>query len=146
VKPRNKRIALLTERRQRDLNDRVAELHERRQAQARAEQNAARLHSECERARTERTETATRGVSSTDWEQLNRWLESLQRAHLQACTDVQEATAASATAQQNVLAARAALKQIETLSERLRAREQVEERRREQRAADEHAQSASARR
>jgi flagellar export protein FliJ len=143
---RSKRLKLLTDHRQRQLDDRIAEFHACTRAEADARARERDVLSACVDAELKRKSAAEQGVESGAWVELNHWLQASQQRYRMACAATLAAEQKSAAAQQKVLAARGQLKQVETLAERLRAREALQERRGEQRAADEHTQLMAARR
>lgn len=140
------RIRLLLEHRSRQLDEMVAELARRKQAASGAAASHERLEQLRERAVTERTRAATEGINAEDWGALNAWLTTVEAQLATAREARREADASVLTATADVLAARAAVKQVESLAARLAERERIDERRREQRAADEHTTVAFARR
>ncbi|HEX2731328.1 MAG TPA: flagellar FliJ family protein [Polyangiaceae bacterium] len=143
---RNKRLRLLSEQRQRQLDDRVAELHECQRLEALAETEEQRASDSLAAAQLKRQSAATSGIESGLWTELNHWLEAVSAALLAARKRTFESKQKTLAAKQRVLAARAELKQIETLAERFKQRELALEAKAEQRLTDEHTQLTFARR
>jgi flagellar export protein FliJ len=142
---RQKRIALLTEHRKKELDDSSAELAKQRRALDLASQRLREAeHAELQ-AHDDRKAAAQHGIASHEWVDLNAWCERARRAVKQAQQDELTAQHEVETAQRAVLAARARVKQVEALAERLQRRHALEEQRAEQRANDERSASLVAR-
>jgi len=145
VSNRQKRIGLLIEHRKKQLDDASIVLGQRRRAVEGAKQALERAEQARHHADAERRRASERGVASHEWVDLNGWCETARRAVRQTEQDLIGAEHDVETAQKAVLSARAQLKQVEALAQRLQERRALEERRAEQRDNDERNASAAAR-
>lgn len=143
---RNKRLKLLMDHRQRQLDDRIGEYHGFVRAEADAQAREEQALRDCHTAELKRRSAAAQGVESSTWGDLNNWLQAVIGRYRIACSATLQAKQKTEAAQQKVMAARAQLKQVETLAQRLREKEALQEKRKEQRMADEHTQLVTARR
>jgi flagellar FliJ protein len=141
-KRRKQRISLLLDQRQKALDERVTELARTKLALEAAHEQVHRCQAAIGRAEQERQEAGARGVSTQEWIDVNQWLDAARKAQLEAKRHVESSQRAIETAQGNVLGARSAVKQIESLATRERQHEAILERRDEQRASDEHTANA----
>ena len=135
---RNKRIRLLTEHRQKQLDAAVQQLHRTRTYAEELMSGLERAQQQHAAARQRRDDASQRGITARDWGELNHWLAATRHTQEQAAEALTRAQADVESAREAVMTARSAVKQIEALAEREHQRTQNEERREEQRTTDEH--------
>jgi flagellar export protein FliJ len=139
VSPRRNRIEKVVTLREKELDKRVAALGERRAAEAHAQTEEERKKLEVEQASESRLKLAEEGeaLSAMSWIEANEWLQAQQRRHDEARLATARAQLATRQAQTEVLSARADLKKLELLSERIQRQEESDAQRQERRLEDE---------
>lgn len=138
MSPRRARIDKVVTLREKELDKRVAQLGETRAAEQRAltleEQKKAELE-DASRSRLKLTEEGA--LSASHWIEANEWLASRQKRLEQAKLDAARAALETRKAQGAVLSARADLKKVELLSQRISVQEAGEAQKAERRLEDE---------
>ncbi len=138
MSPRRARIDKVVTLREKELDKRVAQLGETRAAEQRAltleEQKKAELE-EASRSRLKLTEE--QALSASHWIEANEWLSSRQKRLEQAKLEAARAALETRKAQGAVLSARADLKKVELLSQRISVQEAGEAQKAERRLEDE---------
>ncbi|MBI3206291.1 MAG: flagellar FliJ family protein [Myxococcales bacterium] len=144
MKSRLSRLAKLTELRKKELDDRAARLAAAHQAMEEARQRLTLEAAAHRQAELDRSALAQSGLLPETWRTANEWLELREHYREAARRRVAMAEVAALRAQEQVLAARAALRRLEVLEERLKRALAKTEERKESKAHDEIAASRSA--
>jgi len=131
MSPRQKRIEKVVTHRGKELDKRVAELNAQKQRELEAKRMAEAEREELLRASESRLKLAEATISATSWIEANEWLKTRAAKSELAETQAIRAKASTQRARAEVLNARADLKKLEVLSERIG----TEERSREERVA-----------
>lgn len=138
MSPRRARIEKVITLREKALDERVAKLHGSREAEARALSAEEQKRSELQAASASRLKLAEEGaLSASSWIEANEWLQSRQRHAERARMEAAKAQLETRQAQGAVLSARADLKKVELLSERIQKQEDSDAQVLERRLEDE---------
>ncbi|MCC7386412.1 MAG: flagellar FliJ family protein [Deltaproteobacteria bacterium] len=137
MKSRLSRLAKLTELRKKDLEDRAARLAAAHQATEQARERLVAEEAAHRQAEADRSALAQSGLEPETWRTANEWLELRELYREAARRRVALAEVAALRAQEQVLAARAALRRLEVLEERLKRALSKTEERKESKAHDE---------
>lgn len=139
MSPRRARIGKVITLREKALDERVAQLSDTRAAEARALSAEERKRQELEAASESRLKLAEEraALSASSWIEANEWLQSRQRQVEQARVEAAKAQLETRKAQGAVMTARADLKKVELLSERIQKQENSEAQVLERRLEDE---------
>jgi flagellar export protein FliJ len=138
MSPRRSRIGKVITLREKALDERVAQLSDTRAAEVRAQTLEEQRRKELEDASQSRLKLAEEGaLSASSWIEVNEWLQSRQRQVEQARVEAAKAQLETRKAQGAVMAARADLKKVELLSERIQKQEESEAQVVERRLEDE---------
>ena len=137
MKSRLARLAKLTELRKKDLEDRAARLAAAHQATEQARERLVAEEAAHHQAEVDRSVLAQSGFEPETWRTANEWLELRELYREAARRRVALAEVATLRAQEQVLAARAALRRLEVLEERLKRALSKTEERKESKAHDE---------
>lgn len=138
MSPRRSRIGKVITLREKALDERVAQLSDTRAAEVRAQTLEEQRRKELEEASQSRLKLAEEGaLSASSWIEVNEWLQSRQRQVEQARVEAAKAQLETRKAQGAVMAARADLKKVELLSERIQKQEESEAQVVERRLEDE---------
>jgi hypothetical protein len=126
MSPRRTRIEKVITLREKELDQRVAKLSDQRAAEVRALSAEEQKKLELEQASRSRLKLAEEGeaVSAGSWVEANEWLVSRQKQLEKARVDAARAQLETKKAQGAVMTARADLKKVELLSERIEQQEQ----------------------
>ncbi|MEZ4224503.1 MAG: flagellar FliJ family protein [Polyangiaceae bacterium] len=142
---RRQRLQKLTDLRKKELDDAVGELGRAREREEQARQRLAHEVEELEQAHQRRSILARQGAATELWTSENDWLELRETYRQAAHAALSKAELARHRAFAEVMAARAAVKKLEVLGERLRREELRDEERKDQRLHDELTQARSSR-
>lgn len=138
MSPRRARIEKVITLREKALDDRVAQLSDSRAAEARARTAEEQKRVELEQASESRMKLAEEGaLPVSSWVEANEWLQSRQRQVEHARVEAAKAQLETRKAQGAVMTARADLKKVELLSERIQKQEETEAQVLERRLEDE---------
>ncbi len=139
MSPRRTRIEKVVTLREKELDKRVAQLSDTRVAEQRALSLEEQKRRELEEAAQSRLKLAEEGeaLSASNWIEVSEWVQSRQKRLEQAKLDAARAAIETRKAQGAVMMARADLKKVELLSERIQAQEASEELKAERRLEDE---------
>lgn len=139
MSPRRTRIEKVVTLREKELDKRVAQLSDTRVAEQRALSLEEQKRRELEEAAQSRLKLAEEGeaLSASNWIEVSEWVQSRQKRLEQAKLDAARAAIETRKAQGAVMMARADLKKVELLSERIQAQEVSEELKAERRLEDE---------
>lgn len=138
MSPRRARIGKVITLREKALDERVAELTGTRAAEAEALTAEELRRRELQEASESRLKLAEEGaLSASSWIEVNEWLQSRQRHVEKARASAAKAQLETQKAQGKVMTARADLKKVELLSERIQKQEQSEAQVLERRLEDE---------
>jgi flagellar export protein FliJ len=138
MSPRRARIEKVITLREKALDERVAKLHGSREAEARARSAEEQKRLELQEASASRLKLAEEGaLSASSWIEANEWLQSRQRHVEHARMEAAKAQLETRQAQGAVLTARADLKKVELLSERIQKQEDSDAQVLERRLEDE---------
>lgn len=144
MKSRLSRLAKLTELRKKELDDRAARLAAAHQAVDEARQRLTLEDAAFHQAEIDRSALARDGQTPETWRTANEWLDLRGHYREAARRRVAMTEVAALRAQEQVLSARAALRRLEVLEERLKRALSKTEERKESKAHDEIAASRSA--
>jgi flagellar export protein FliJ len=139
MSPRRNRIEKVVTLREKELDKKVQQLAGTRAAEARALTEQERKKQELEQASESRLKLANAdgALPATNWIEANEWLQSRARDHEKARVDAAKAQLETRKAQGAVMVARADLKKVELLSERIQKQEETEAQKVERRLEDE---------
>jgi flagellar biosynthesis chaperone FliJ len=138
VSPRRARIGKVVTLREKTLDERVAQLSDTRAAEAEALTAEELRRRELQEASESRLKLAEeRALSASSWIEANEWLQSRMRHAEQARLAAAKAQLETRKAQGAVMTARADLKKVELLSERIQRQEESEAQVLERRLEDE---------
>lgn len=138
MSPRRARIGKVITLREKALDERVAQLSDTRAAEAKALSAEEIRRRELEEASESRLKLAEEAaLSASSWIEANEWLQSRQRQVEQARVEAAKAQLETRKAQGAVMTARADLKKVELLSERIQKQEESEAQVLERRLEDE---------
>lgn len=138
MSPRRARIHKVITLREKALDETVAKLSDSRAAEARAVSLEEQKRQELEQASESRLKLTEEGaLSASSWVEANEWLQSRQKQVEKARVDAAMAQLATRKAQGAVMTARADLKKVELLSERIQKQEETEAQVLERRLEDE---------
>lgn len=139
MSPRRARIEKVVTLREKELDKRLVKLGEQRAAEARALSEEEAKRQQVEQASETRLKLAEEGeaLSASSWIEANEWLSARQKQAEQARLQAARAQTETRKAQGEVMTARADLKKVELLSERIQKQEQSEADRKERRLEDE---------
>lgn len=139
MSPRRNRIEKVVTLREKELDKRVQQLAGTRAAEARAQGEEERKKQELEQASDSRMKLA--GAEGTltamSWVEANEWLAHRRLSHEKARMEAAKAQLETRKAQGAVMTARADLKKVELLSERIQKQEDAEAVKLERRLEDE---------
>jgi flagellar export protein FliJ len=136
---RARRIAKIVELRQKELDDAVLALAERRAIEERASALVEQSTSELRAAEARRRALAESGAEARSFLETEEWIASLSIRRSRAFAALSAAQAATRQSQERVFGARNRLRQVELMSERVANAERVVESRAERRRDDEAA-------
>jgi flagellar export protein FliJ len=138
MSPRRARIGKVITLREKALDDRVARLTDSRALEAKAKSAEDIRRQELQEAADSRLKLAEEGaLTASTWIEANEWLQSRQRHVEQARVEAAKAQLETRKAQGEVMTARADLKKVELLSERIQKQEESEAQVLERRLEDE---------
>jgi flagellar export protein FliJ len=139
MSPRRVRIEKVITLREKALDERVAKLSDSRAAEAAAQTLEERKRQELEQASESRLKLAEEGeaLTASSWIEANEWLVSRLKQVEQARLETARAQVETQKAQGAVMAARADLKKVELLSDRIQKQEESEAMVTERRLEDE---------
>jgi flagellar export protein FliJ len=138
MSPRRTRIEKVVTLREKELDQRVAKLSDQRAVEARALTAEERKKAEVDQASESRLKMADGdAVTAGSWIEANEWLASRQKQLEQARVEAARAQLETKKAQGAVMSARADLKKVELLSDRIQQQEQSEAQVLERRLEDE---------
>ena len=139
MSPRRARIHKVVTLREKELDKRLVKLGEQRAAEARAVSEEEAKRQEVEQASETRLKLAEEGeaLSASSWIEANEWLNARQKQAELARLQAARAQIETRKAQGEVMTARADLKKVELLSERIQKQEQSDAERKERRLEDE---------
>jgi flagellar export protein FliJ len=128
MSPRRVRIEKVITLREKALDERVAKLSDSRAAEAAAQTLEERKRQELEQASESRLKLAEEGeaLTASSWIEANEWLVSRLKQVEQARLETARAQVETQKAQGAVMAARADLKKVELLSDRIQKQEESE--------------------
>ena len=139
MSPRRNRIEKVVTLREKELDKRVQQLAGTRAAEARAQSEEERKKAELEQASQSRMKLAggEEPLTATSWVEANEWLAHRRLSHEKARVEAAKAQLETRKAQGAVMTARADLKKVELLSERIQKQEESEAQKLERRLEDE---------
>jgi flagellar export protein FliJ len=138
MSPRRARIGKVITLREKALDERVARLTDSRALEAKAKTAEDVRRRELQEAADSRLKLAEEGaLTASTWIEANEWLQSRQRHVEQARVEAAKAQLETRKAQGEVMTARADLKKVELLSERIQKQEESEAQVLERRLEDE---------
>ena len=139
MSPRRNRIEKVVTLREKELDKKVQQLAGTRAAEARALTAQEQKKQELEQASESRLKLATTegALPATSWIEANEWLQSRARDLEKSRVEAAKAQLETRKAQGAVMVARADLKKVELLSERIQKQEETEAQKVERRLEDE---------
>jgi flagellar export protein FliJ len=146
MSPRRARIRKIVDLRERELEKQATNLSRARRAVEAASAREAAEAKAREHARRARSALAEAPIDGETWRQTNEWLQDRETYHEAAMQCLRRSREAASRAHEQVLAARAALKRLQVLDQRLSDVERADEARLENKLHDEVAAQRARRR
>jgi flagellar export protein FliJ len=138
VNRRERRLKVLADHRQKQLEEQIRSLNEYQRALALAEERRTECRRTLAEAISTRNEAATHGISSDRWAEVNQWLLGMRNNWERVLEEYRAAEQQVLEGRERVMEARTALKQVEKLMDQERQQQALAEKREERRAGDEH--------
>ena len=136
---RERRLRMITELRQRELDKRARELLEARAREAEALHRLEQVHQQVERATEERKALVERGTNPEDWGRAELWIHTLRKREQVAAQQRAAAAAAVEQARVTVIEAQATVHRMETVVAKIARVNRLALERKERKLEDEFA-------